>query len=74
MLGRTANVRWPWRTIIERSIHRFPLMFYAGGIGVLTFVTTLGLMQLTRTLEVSGWKFIFFILVFLLCAASWPWR
>ena len=36
VLARVAKVRWPWRTIIERSIHRFPLTFYAGGIGVLT--------------------------------------
>src|ERR1035437_7226325 len=38
MLGRMAKVRWPWRTIIERSIHRFPLTFYAGGIGMLTLL------------------------------------
>jgi hypothetical protein len=70
ILGRTANVRWPWRTIIERGIHRFPLTFYTGGIGVLTLLATLGLMQQTRTLEVSGWKFVFLILVFLLCASQ----
>ena len=27
------KVRWPWQTTMERSIHRFPLVFYAGGIG-----------------------------------------
>ena len=69
LLGRTARVRWPWRTIIERSIHRFPLMFYAGGIGVLTSLATFGFMQQARTLEVPGWKLIFFTLVFLLCAS-----
>ena len=39
-LGRLVKVRWPWRTIVERSIHRFPLTFYAGGIGVLTLLAT----------------------------------
>ena len=70
MLGRMANVRWPWRTIIERSIHRFPLTFYAGGIGALTLLATFGFMQQAQTLEVQGWKLIFFTLVFLLCASQ----
>jgi cellobiose phosphorylase len=70
MLGRMANVRWPWRTIIERSIHRFPLTFYAGGIGVLTLLATFGFMQEARTLNVQGWKLIVFTLVFLLCASQ----
>jgi cellobiose phosphorylase len=70
MLGRRANVRWPWRTIIERSIHRFPLTFYAGGIGVLTLLATFGFMRQAQTLEMQGWKLIFFTLVFLLCASQ----
>ncbi len=70
MLGRMANVRWPWRTIVERSIHRFPLTFYAGGIGVLTLLATFGFMRQARTLDVQGWKLIFFTLVFLLCASQ----
>jgi cellobiose phosphorylase len=70
MLERTANVQRPWRTIIERSIHRFPLTFYAGGIGVLTLLATLAFIQQALTLEVQGWKLIFFTLVFLLCASQ----
>ena len=70
MLGRMAKVRWPWRTIIERCIHRFPLTFYAGGIGVLTLLATFGFMQQAQALEVQGWKLIFFTLVFLLCASQ----
>jgi cellobiose phosphorylase len=65
-----ANVRWPWSTIIERSIHRFPLTFYAGGIGALTLLATFGFVQQARTLEVPGWKLLFFTLVFLLCASQ----
>jgi cellobiose phosphorylase len=70
MLGRMANVRWPWRTIIEQGLRRFPLTFYAGGIGVLTLLAMFGLMQQTQTFEVPGWKLIFFTLVFLLCASQ----
>jgi len=70
MMARAAKVRWPWRTAIERTIHRFPLTFYAGGLGVITFLATFGLMQEARKLEMPGWKLIFFTVVFLLCASQ----
>ena len=70
ILGCAAKVRLPWQTIIERSIHRFPLTFYAGGIGVLTLLATLGFMQQAQRFEVQGWKFFFFTLVFLLGASQ----
>ena len=70
VLGRMAHVRWPWRTIIERSIHCFPLTFYAGGIGMLTLLATFGLMQQARLIEAPSWKLVFFIPVFLLCASQ----
>ena len=73
VLGRAVNVRWPWRTIKERCIHRFPLTYYAGGIGMLTLLATFGFMQQALTLEVQGWKLIFFTLVFLLCASCRAW-
>jgi cyclic beta-1,2-glucan synthetase len=70
MLERQATVHWPWRTIIERSIHRFPLTFYAGGTGVLTLLATFWFMQEARTRGVHGWEQILFTLVFLLCASQ----
>lgn len=70
MLGRMANVRWPWRTIVERGIHRFPLAFYAGGIALLTLLTTFGFMQQAQMREVQAWKLISLTLVFLLCASQ----
>ncbi len=70
LMERVAQVRWPWRTIIERSIHRFPLAFYAGGIGLITCLATFGLIWQAQTLEVQGWKLVFFTLVFLLCASQ----
>jgi len=69
-LARRAKVRWPWQTTLERSIHRFPLAFYAGGIGLLTLVATLGFVRQALALDVPGWKLIFFTLVFLLCASQ----
>ena len=69
-LGRMAKVRWPWRTVIERSIHRFPLTFYAGGIVALTCLATVGFVRQAITLGVCGWKLAFFTLVFLLCASQ----
>ncbi|MEI7901077.1 MAG: glucoamylase family protein, partial [bacterium] len=70
ILGRLVNVRWPWRTVIEHNIHRFPLTFYAGGIGLLTCLATFGFTLHALTLGVQGWKLICFSLVFLLCASQ----
>ena len=70
MLGRMANVRWPWGTIIERSIRRFPLTFYVGGIMAMTLLATFVFVQQAETLAVQGWKLIFFILVGLLGASQ----
>ena len=69
-LERAAKVRRPWQTAIERSIHRFPLAFYAGGVLSLTALGTFGFIQQARALEVQGWKLAFFTLVFLLCASQ----
>ncbi|MDB6065411.1 MAG: Cellobiose phosphorylase, partial [Pedosphaera sp.] len=69
-LVRMTKARLPWRTMVERSIHRFPLTFYAGGIGALTFLATFGFVHQAVTLEVQGWKLIFCTLVFLLCASQ----
>jgi cellobiose phosphorylase len=70
MLGRAVAVRWPWRTLIERSIHRFPLTFYAGGIGTLTLLATFGFVQQILPLEILPWKLVVMSLVFLLCASQ----
>ena len=69
-LGRLVKVRWPWRKLVERCIHRFPLIFYGGGICLFTALATFGFMAETLKLEVPEWKLIFFTLVFLLCASQ----
>src|ERR1035438_8831211 len=69
-LESAAEVRQPWCTAVERRIHRFPLVFYVGGVLLLTALGTLGLIQQARALEVQGWKLAFFTLLFLLCSSQ----
>ncbi len=69
-LQRAALIRQPWQTVFERSIRRFPMAFYAGGVCSLTALGTLALIQQTRALEVHGWKLAFFAPVFLLCCSQ----
>jgi len=69
-LERATNVKWPWRDGIERSIHGYPLTFYAGGIGVITLLAGLGFILGARMMQVNGWNLIIFSLVFLLCASQ----
>ncbi len=70
MLARALNVRWPWESVGERSIHRFPLAFYAGGIATLTALALFGFIMAARALGLHQWKLIFFAVVFLLCASQ----
>jgi hypothetical protein len=69
-LERAVKVRWPWRTIFKRSVHRFPLTFYAGGIFLFTAIATLGLILQTHGFDARGWKFVVFTFVFLLCSSQ----
>jgi cellobiose phosphorylase len=69
-LARLVNVRWPWQTTIERGIHRFPLTFYAGGIGLLTLLATWWFVRQSLTMELQGGTLVFFTLVFLVCASQ----
>jgi cellobiose phosphorylase len=70
MLGDMAKVRWPWDTIIERSIRRFPLTFYVGGIMSMTLLATFVFVQQAETLAVQGWEVVFFTIVGLFCASQ----
>ncbi|MEP7079017.1 MAG: cyclic beta 1-2 glucan synthetase, partial [Chthoniobacterales bacterium] len=65
-LERAARIRRPWKTIIERSIRRFPFTFYAGGIFLFTLLATFAFMRQAQALEVQGWILIFCTLTFLL--------
>ncbi len=69
-LGRSVAVRWPRRSIVERTIHRFPIAFYVGGIGVLTVLAMLVPVRLALTPEVPPWKIALFAAVLALCASQ----
>jgi len=69
-LERATAVRWPWPTVLERGLHRFPMAVYAGGILLLTALGTFGLLHQARAIEVQGWKLMFITPVFLLCASQ----
>ena len=70
VLGRAVKVRWPWQTMKERCIHRFPLTFYTGGIGTITLLATLWFLRQALKFEMPEGKLIFFTLIFLLCASQ----
>ena len=69
-MGQLVKARWPLRTLVERSIHHFPLTFYAGGIGGITLLATFGFMEQAWRLGVPGWELILFSAVFLVCASQ----
>jgi cellobiose phosphorylase len=69
-LARATAARWRWRTVFERVLHRFPMAFYGGGIFLLTFLGTFGLLYQAVAFGVQGWRLVFFTPVFLLCASQ----
>jgi cellobiose phosphorylase len=69
-LGRRVRVRLPWRSLIERGIHRFPLTFYAGGIGVISLLGTYALLHLGRVFEAGPGTLLLFLPAFFLCASQ----
>ena len=69
-MGLMAKVRWPWATLIERGIRRFPLTFYLGGIVAITLLATFVFVQQAETLAFQGLEVVLFTLVGLLCASQ----
>ncbi|HUG11960.1 MAG TPA: glucoamylase family protein, partial [Opitutaceae bacterium] len=55
-LERETGVRLPWAERIERTIRRYPIAFYVGGMAALTVSGTLGFWWLARALDVGGWQ------------------
>jgi cellobiose phosphorylase len=69
-LEKATAVRWPWASLLERGIRRFPMAVYAGGISLLTLLGTVELIRQARALDVEGWRLLFFAPIFLLCASQ----
>ncbi|MGC9451354.1 MAG: GH36-type glycosyl hydrolase domain-containing protein [Oceanipulchritudo sp.] len=70
VLERAIHVRWPWRRLVERMIHRAPSTFYMGGITALTLLGVSGLSWHIQSLGAPGPVFIAFALLFLLGASQ----
>ncbi|MGI8482552.1 MAG: GH36-type glycosyl hydrolase domain-containing protein, partial [Chthoniobacterales bacterium] len=66
LLEQAANFRCPRKSIIERSIRRLPFTFYAGGIFLITLLSTFAFMRHAEMLNVQGWKLFFCTITFLL--------
>jgi cyclic beta-1,2-glucan synthetase len=69
-LGRRVRVRWPWRNGIERTIRRFPMAFYGGGIGGLAMIATVGFVRLVDLSEPSSAALVLLTLAVLLPASQ----
>ena len=69
-LGSGVGVRWPWRTVVERCILRFPVAYYVGGIATLTVLATLGALRLAHAPEASAGKIAAFAILVALGASQ----
>ncbi|HEY5035709.1 MAG TPA: glucoamylase family protein, partial [Chthoniobacterales bacterium] len=65
-LVQATKVRWPKRQPVERAIRRFPFIYYAGGIFVLTLLATWESVNAAATQEVVGWPLFFCAIAFAL--------
>ncbi len=65
-LERVTNVRWPWRTAAERTIRRFPFVYYGGGILLLSSGAIWLFSQRAQRHGVAGWTLLLCTLVFFL--------
>ena len=69
-LERAVRVSWPWRTMIERGIQRFPFTFYTGGIALLSLLGAFFYFQKARPFFAEEWMLVCFTVVFLICASQ----
>ena len=53
-LSRISGTRWPLRVSVQHAIKRSPLVFYVGGIGLLTAAFVFGFLQLALSLGVPA--------------------
>ncbi|AQQ72550.1 Cellobiose phosphorylase [Limihaloglobus sulfuriphilus] len=70
LLGHKLKLRWPLRTLVQRTIKRFPLTYYAGGIGLLTLLGSIWFARQAQELGVHQWELVFFTLTFVLCVSQ----
>jgi len=69
-LAGSLGVRWPLRSLAERGIRAFPLVFYAGGILLLSLFGAALFMQTPMLWRVRDWRLLLLIPLLLLCASQ----
>ena len=69
-LERGVAARWVWRALVERTLRRMPLGWYAGGIGLITLAVTYGFVTTAERAGASGGRLVFIALVLLLGASQ----
>ncbi|MEO6034061.1 MAG: glucoamylase family protein, partial [Verrucomicrobiota bacterium] len=69
-LERASGMRRPWQTYLERSIHSFPLLFYAGAILLLTALATGAFVHDLLPYGLRRWELIAAVLVFVICSSQ----
>ena len=69
-LLREAKVNWPWQTVMERIIKHFPLMYYVGGVALITLMCVLVFTHFTVQFLVYGWKLTCLLVLFAICASQ----
>ncbi len=69
-LQANVQARPPLRDMMERGIHRWPLLFYVGGIAAITLFTTAGVGEGARHFGVHGWRLLVLGTGFGLCASQ----
>src|SRR6188768_2522049 len=69
-LERVVRAHLPWRERVERAVHRWPLAFYAGGIGLITVALTAGVVGQARSLGLAGWPLAVLAVCLALCASQ----
>lgn len=69
-LGRSVKIQWPLRMLIERCIHRLPLTYYAGGVGLLAGLATCVFALQFQGFDVYRWKFAITVFSFFICASQ----
>ena len=69
-LERASRTRLPSKIAIRRFIRRFPFSFYAGGIVVLTLLTTFAFARNAAAFPMARWGLLFCSITFLLGASQ----
>ncbi|WP_321435897.1 GH36-type glycosyl hydrolase domain-containing protein [uncultured Bacteroides sp.] len=71
-LMKEAKVKSSFGTVVENSIHRFPLVFYVGFITLFTLFGTFGFVKILQSLGnfVVDWESITLVIIFLFCVSQ----